>query len=151
MIAVLDLDRRQSSTLVRGGGHAQFVEPGHLVYGSAGTLRAVPFDPGRMAVTGDAVPVVDQVRTLATAAALFAVSQQGTLVYVPGGAEGTGARPVVWVDRQGREEAIHDLPPRAYVYARLSPDETRLALDVRDQEDDVWIWTEELKARVPAK
>ena len=32
------------------------------------------------------------------------------------------------------------MPPRAYTYARLSPDGTRIALDIRDQENDIWIW-----------
>jgi serine/threonine-protein kinase len=46
---------------------------------------------------------------------------------------------MVWVDRDGREETI-DAPPRAYMYARVSPDGTRVALDVRDQESDIWVW-----------
>jgi Tol biopolymer transport system component len=45
----------------------------------------------------------------------------------------------VWVDRKAREEAI-TAPPRAYLAPRLSPDGTQLALDVRDQENDIWIW-----------
>jgi serine/threonine-protein kinase len=45
----------------------------------------------------------------------------------------------VWVNRQGREEPIN-APPRAYAFPRLSPDGTRVALDVRDQENDIWIW-----------
>ena len=31
-------------------------------------------------------------------------------------------------------------PPRAYVYPRLSPDGTRVVLDARDEEDDLWVW-----------
>jgi Tol biopolymer transport system component len=31
-------------------------------------------------------------------------------------------------------------PPRSYVYARLSPDGTRVALDVRDEQNDIWVW-----------
>jgi len=31
-------------------------------------------------------------------------------------------------------------PPRAYLYPRLSPDGTRVALDIRDQQSDIWIW-----------
>ena len=46
---------------------------------------------------------------------------------------------MVWVDRDGREETI-DAPPRAYLYARVSPDGTRVALDIRDQENDIWVW-----------
>ena len=30
--------------------------------------------------------------------------------------------------------------PRAYTYPRISPDGTRVALDVRDQDEDIWIW-----------
>ena len=43
------------------------------------------------------------------------------------------------MDRQGQEEPLA-APPRTYVLPRLSPDGTRLALDVRDQEQDLWIW-----------
>ena len=47
-------------------------------------------------------------------------------------------RTLVWVDREGREAPLK-APPRAYVYPRLSPDGTRVALDIRDQENDIWI------------
>ncbi len=59
----------------------------------------------------------------------------------PGG-DGVTAptRTLVWVDRQGREEAIKAAPVRAYAYPRLSPDGTRMALDIRDQENDIWVW-----------
>jgi eukaryotic-like serine/threonine-protein kinase len=140
-VAVLDLSTGQSKTLVRGGSDAQYVETGHLVYASAGTLRAVRFDPTRREVLSDPVPVVDQVMMLTTGAADVRISAQGTLVYVPGSSGGmlTGSRTLVWVTRQGREEPI-SAPPRAYVLARLSPDGTRAALDVRDQAGDIWIW-----------
>ena len=31
--------------------------------------------------------------------------------------------------------------PRAYAMARLSPDGTRVALDIRDEGNDIWIWS----------
>jgi Tol biopolymer transport system component len=43
------------------------------------------------------------------------------------------------VDRQGQETPI-DAPPRGYLYPRLSPDGTRIALSVGDQELDIWLW-----------
>ena len=46
---------------------------------------------------------------------------------------------MVWVDRQGQEDPL-GAPPRRYFLPRLSPDGTGVALDVRDQEDDIWIW-----------
>jgi hypothetical protein len=46
---------------------------------------------------------------------------------------------LVWVDRKGREEPL-DAEPNRYVYPRLSPDGTRVALDVRDENQDIWVW-----------
>jgi serine/threonine-protein kinase len=47
---------------------------------------------------------------------------------------------LVWVDRRGREEPV-PAPLRTYQMARLSPDGTRVALDLRDEDNDIWIWT----------
>jgi eukaryotic-like serine/threonine-protein kinase len=46
---------------------------------------------------------------------------------------------LVWVDRQGHEEPL-GVPARAYNLVRISPDGTRAALDIRDQDNDIWIW-----------
>ena len=46
----------------------------------------------------------------------------------------------MWVDRQGHEEAIVGAPARAYAAPRLSPDGTRVALEISDQENDIWVW-----------
>ncbi len=97
------------------------------------------FDPGTLTVGSDSVPVVEAVTTLATGAAEFSVSRTGALVYVPGGASAR-TRSLVWVTRQGREEPIAAAPPRAYAIPRLSPDGTRVALDIRDEQQDIWIW-----------
>ncbi len=137
-VAVLDLKTGQRKTLIRGGSHAEYVESGHLVYAAAGTLRAVRFDLARLEVTGDAVPVVEHVTMGSTGAADFVVSRQGTLVYVPGSAGGQ-LRQLVWVDRKGHEAPI-PAPPRAYVVPRLSPDGARVALQILDQELDLWTW-----------
>jgi serine/threonine-protein kinase len=69
------------------------------------------------------------------------VAQDGSLVYLAGDVDiEVGAkRTLVWVDRRGREEAIN-APPRAYVYPRISPDGTKVAVDVRDQDLDIWVW-----------
>lgn len=66
------------------------------------------------------------------------VALPGTLVYVPAGAR--SPRSLVWVDRNdGRERPIR-APLRAYAELRLSPDGTRVALAIRDQQNDIWIW-----------
>src|SRR5262249_55857841 len=123
-VALLDLQTAQKKTLVRGGSDGQYVDTGHLVYAASGSLRAVRFDPSRLDVLGDPVPVVEGVTTLGTGAADFRVARQGTLVYVPGGSP-DGAefgRSLAWVTRDGRKQAVA-APPRAYGVVRLSPDE----------------------------
>jgi serine/threonine-protein kinase len=134
-VAVLDLTTGQRKTLIRGGSQAEYVEPGYLVYAVAGTLRAVRFDLAKLEILSDPVPVLE---SSGTGVAEFSVSTHGTLVYVPRGAAGT-ARSMVWVDRQGHEEPIA-APPRAYQMPRLSPDGTRVAVSIADQDLDIWIW-----------
>jgi serine/threonine-protein kinase len=76
--------------------------------------------------------------TLRSGAAQFNIAADGTLVYMPAGA--SPSRTLVWVDRQGREEPVKSVPARAYTNPRLSPDGARLALELRDQESDIWVW-----------
>jgi serine/threonine-protein kinase len=137
LVAVYDLKTRTQHTLVRGGSHAHFVPPGYLVYAVAGTLRAAAFDRDSLTVAGNATTVLEHVLTKATGGADFSVSRDGSLAYVSGEAE--SAQTLAWADRQGHEESL-GLPPRAYVVPRLSPDGQRIALDIRDQENDIWIW-----------
>jgi Tol biopolymer transport system component len=76
--------------------------------------------------------------TSATGTVDAAQAQDGTLVYVKG-AGSSGARILVWVDRQGHETPI-GAPPGAYSQPRLSPDGTRIAVTAIDQDQDIWIW-----------
>jgi eukaryotic-like serine/threonine-protein kinase len=140
-VAVLNLRTRTRTILLRGGSHAQYVASGHLVYVAGGALRAVPFDVGRLDVRGAGALAVPRLLTTSSGGGNFSVADDGSLLYVdaPDGSALGGRRTLVWVDRMGKEEPIA-APPRAYTYPRLSPDGTRLALDIRDQENDIWIW-----------
>src|SRR5262249_55074926 len=115
------------------------VAPGPLIYAAAGTLRAVRFDPSRLEVQSDAVAVVEHLSMAPTGAANYAIARNGTLIFITGGPSGVVSVPrsLVFVDRQGREEAL-SVPPRSYSLARLSPDGTRIALEISDQENDFW-------------
>jgi eukaryotic-like serine/threonine-protein kinase len=141
-IAALDLETGRYKTLLRGGSAAVFVEPAYLVYASGGTLQAVRFDPRRLEVRGESVPIIDQVMNTSVGDANFSVSRNGTLVYVGGGGalvQNVFPRSLVWVDRRGIETPIK-APTRPYGVARLSPDGTRVAVDIRSPESDIWVW-----------
>ncbi len=128
-IELQSLDTRQRKILVHGGFGARFSPSGHIVYANAGNLYAVPFDPGKLEVTGLPLKVVDGVQmSTNTGAAYFDVSSTGALAYVPGVAEG-GDRTLIWIDRQGKTETL-PLPPRSYLFPRISPDGKTLAVEV---------------------
>ena len=130
----------ERSVLVEGGSDARYVPTGHLVYAQGGTLLAVPFDVDRLVVTGSPVPLVEGIsRAGVTGAANADISRTGVLVYLSGEEGPGGVRTLVWVDRDGTENALA-APPRDYVYPRLSPDGRRVILDARDEENDVWVW-----------
>ena len=46
---------------------------------------------------------------------------------------------LAWIDRSGQIEPI-DIPARNYIYAQISPDGTRIALNARDETSDIWIY-----------
>ena len=124
--------------LVDGGRDARYLPTGHLVYGLSGALLAVPFDLGTRRVTGGAVLVVRDVFDASgiTGAVHFDVAASGSLVYLP---RSEAALRLVWVDRNGRDEVVPG-EPRPYRHPRVSPNGTRIAVEVEDPNDtDVWI------------
>jgi len=134
-IAVQSLQSGEPKALFAGAG-AQYLPTGHIVYLSPNNnLFAVAFDLARLEVSGEAVPIVQNVEW-------YAVSDAGTLAYVPTGpgTEDGDGRTLIWVDRKGKEEALH-APPANYHYPKISPDGTRVALTaVIDDNMDIWIW-----------
>ena len=132
----------ERTVLIDGGRDGQYLPTGHLVYGLNNVLFAVPFDVGSHEVTARPVPVVEgvSVGTGNQSGAQFAVSASGSLVYVPDSAEADGVVAMTWVDRNGGEEML-SAPRRAYGRPRMSPDGTRVAVDITDWDNrDIWIW-----------
>jgi serine/threonine-protein kinase len=142
-IVVQSLDTGVRRVVLDPGADARYLPTGHLVYAIEGTIFGVPFDPTTLAVTGSAVPLVDDIAQQ-NVTAHFSIASQGALVYVPRDAVGgppQARRTLAWIDRQGREFPIKAVPPRSYLYPRLSPDGTRVALEVREPPNgDIWLW-----------
>jgi serine/threonine-protein kinase len=137
-VGVLSLDSGEYRLLVENAGDGRYAPSGHLVFARAGALLAAPFDLDRLAVSGPAAVILEDVRTegqLAVAQAVF--SRDGTLIYAPGSAAIDATRPV-WVDRQGTVQPI-GMPPRSYRSFSLSPDGRRLAIVIGDPNNDVWV------------
>jgi hypothetical protein len=117
-IVVLDLRTGKMATVLKGARHAQYSASGHLMYASAGTLRAVRFDPNHPSVVGESHVVIPQVVTTPAGAVEAALASDGTLVYVAGEPSAGTARTLVWVDREGRETPV-GAPRQPYYYPRI--------------------------------
>jgi serine/threonine-protein kinase len=135
VIMALRYDGGEPRELLRGGADARYVASGHLLYRRQNTLMAVPFDLDRLERTGEPVPVLEQVSGMAKELpGHFDVSGNGTLVYVPGTGTDMAMQGVVRIDAAGTIEPLSTNEER-YEQAVLSPDGSRVALVVGDEDD----------------
>ena len=139
-IYVQSLVNDERRLLIEGGSFARYV-PGHIVYVRSGALMAAPFDAERLEMAGPARPVIEWVKWFPiNGTAQFAISRDGSLVYVPGGPEWEEPRRLVWVNRQGESTAVTD-DARVFYDPGLSPDGRKIAVAIaREGNTDLWLY-----------
>ena len=142
-IAVQSVTTGDRQVVIEGGRDARYIPTGHLIYGLSGVILGVPFDLGSREATGGPVSLIDGVAEAAgsrSGAMQVSLADNGSLVYVPGSEGGLENVSLVWVERNGNETVI-SAPPRAYQTPRVSPDGTRIAVDISEgASSDVWVW-----------
>jgi serine/threonine-protein kinase len=138
-IAFRSLRTGTERILIERGFAAQYVDTGHLVYGtSTGALMAVPFDPGAGNVTGPASPIQDGVEVAAGAAIYASVSHGGSIVYI---ARERSPNMLEWVTADGQFIPALKAPVEDALEPRLSPDGHRLLLAVGTiMARDLWVY-----------
>ena len=134
----LDARPRQQSLrrLVASFGSAVYAPPpdpgawnsiiGHLLFVREGSLTAQAFDARRLELSGEAVPIAEDVSY--TGAPMLSVSTTGVLAYRTGVPSGSNSpiTQLTWFDRTGKTLGTVDEPGR-YNTVALSPDGTRVA------------------------
>jgi eukaryotic-like serine/threonine-protein kinase len=141
-VAWLDLASRESRIVLTGGIAGTYVTTGHIVYAAQSALHAIAFDAKTRATMGGSIALANSAIAVAAdnGAAEFAISQTGTLVSIaPAAPNDVTRNSLVWIDHLGNEETL-PLQPAAYAYPRISPDGTRVALDLPGSNRDIWIW-----------
>jgi serine/threonine-protein kinase len=139
-IAVADLATGNHTVLVRGV-RARYATSGHLLYVTAdGTLMGVPFDETTLALTGDPIALVEGLRVGFLGSLDLAVSETGTLFYRTGSVGQEGLAEALWVTRDGVAEEINPGWVGDIGWPVLSPDGTRLAVNIlANSEQQIWI------------
>jgi serine/threonine-protein kinase len=148
-LVVQEIRTGERKNLVRNATQPHYAPPGYLVYAQGGTLLAAPFDPQRLALTGAAVPVEENImQSPSSGAAQYSFSSTGSLIYVSGGIQGSQLR-LVWVSRDGAEQPL-TAPAHAYVHPRISPDGRRVAAAIfGEQGTHIWIYDFGLETLTP--
>ena len=124
----------------RGGAYGRYVPSGHLVFIRQATLFAAPFDLNRLEMTGAPVPVLEGVTTQSQiGGAQFSISNDGTLVYLPGVATFNDF-PMNWLSRNGAMTPLRTMPAD-WSNVRFAPDGRQLAMDITiGGKTDVWVY-----------
>ena len=148
-VYLTSLDGRNPTPLLNSNSNAIYAAPGYLLYWREGTLRAQRFDPERLALMGEALPVASNVRFDASSqGGLFSASQNGILTY-QGGSQ-AGLSQLVWFDRAGNQlEPVGE--PGNYYYPRLSHNGLRVAVDRSDLQNNGDLWLYELSRPVASR
>jgi hypothetical protein len=118
-----------------GNSYVRYVPPGFILFSRDRTLFAQQFDAESLSVSGDPVPIAQNVIQ-------FSASNNGTVIYRPPG-EGSAAEDgpnLFWLDRQGKPSGRIPIPSLAGS-VELSRDESqRIAIDTNLQsQSDVWV------------
>jgi len=130
--SLLSLETGERKVALENAKQAHYLSTGHLLYEQSGTgnLMAVPFDLAALEVTGDSVTVGQGVRQTPNTAVDYAISDNGTLVYVPDQGASPYRYSLVWVDRTGTETLVTQ-EKREYATPRISPDGKRVLFSMR--------------------
>jgi serine/threonine protein kinase/Tol biopolymer transport system component len=131
------LDSNETSRLVISNTNAVYAPPGYLLFMRESTLMAQRFDATTLQLSGEPLPLVEQVNVSPIGFGGYSVSDDGVLVYLSGG----GQSQLTWFDRNGR---LLSSTGAANYYSNfsLSPDEKRVAVATWDPQTstrDIWI------------
>jgi serine/threonine-protein kinase len=138
-IVVQTLPRGEPRTLLRGVC-ARYSPSGHLLVVTAdGKLLLVPFDLGKLAVTGPPVALYEGLASDPFHCQV-ALSETGTLIYQTLGRQ--SSREMVWVNREGLATLVDSQwkPEGNIGSPALSPNGRQIALDMSSNgKTDIWV------------
>lgn len=133
------LDSKETKVIVASSAPARYASSGELLFLRDHTLVAQPFDAKSLTLSGEAVPVAENVVRTSRFESIFSISDNGLLAFQQG--DSGELSQLAWVDREGRDLGTVG-KPADYRGFEISHDEKRVAtfiIDPQSQKSDVWI------------
>ncbi len=128
------LETGEQTLILEDGRMRGYAPTGHLIYYVASTIFAVAFDAQDLKVLGGPVPVIES-----ASVRNFHLSDTGTAVYLSGGTAALSGD-LVWIDREGNEEAL-TTEPGNYDMPTLSPNRSTVAyFDYGSAAPNIWTY-----------
>ena len=139
-VYLMEVGSRTPTALFSSDSQVVYAAPGYLLYMVGNTLLARGFDTVSLRVTGEAIPIAEQVeRNTGSRRGAFTVSQTGVLAY-----RRPSESQLVWFHRDGRK--LNKIgAPGHFRNPALSPDGTRVSVSQLDLKTGTWdIWVMEV-------
>ena len=128
-VGSLDSDLRKR--IVASEYAAAFSPPGYLLFVKDDALMAQPFDAQRLRLSGEPIPILDQLALFKIAQpgprAIYSVSANGVLAWRPRSTLTQEPKQLTWFDRSGKKLGTLG-KPAVYFAPTLSPDGKSLAV-----------------------
>jgi len=134
-----DLESKERKLVIRTKGNAIYVS-GYLLFMRDRTLMAQQFETSKLAVTGEAVPIAENVDTRGFPDhAYFSASENGALAFLSGAVSQHAQ--ITWLDHAGKVVGTIG-GPADIGWAAISPDGKTVAFDRLDEQTgkfDIWL------------
>ncbi len=147
-IYLASLNNSKAIKLISASSNCQYAG-GFLLFVRQSILLAQKFDPDKLHLEGEAMPVAQGIQYWDTRiSGSFSVSQNGKLVYIEGNQNNEC---LALLDKKGNEiKKISNMIP--YIRAQFSPDGNRIVSDMYDANEkkfDIWVY--DLNRNVPTR
>tara|TARA_Y100000588_G_scaffold111409_1_gene122190 strand:- start:99 stop:2273 length:2175 start_codon:yes stop_codon:yes gene_type:complete len=137
-IVHLDLKTKKRTPLIQNGFAPRYSKTGHIVYIRDNALKARKFDLSTLTAGQEEVTLVTGIRSNSYwGNAHYDISQDGTLVYIPGTNVAKGQ--FAWINHKGEMEKIDQYEPNQYSRFNLNSTGEKIVVPIAGERTDIYV------------